>query len=183
MFLKMLQQTFFGLRIGKPPSVVEVPTEQLVDGALEMVFMLVGGISLLVVVIQGIRYALSAGDLKKTNSARDGLIYAGVGSAIAFTAWSLVHFTLNRVLRASSNEADISTISILLVDIAGLLVFVGAIITIVMILVGAFKLLTSDGAPEKAGSARSTIIHALIGLIVCIAAGPILMFILERLSS
>ena len=173
------------LQVGRPGEVPEVSSEQLIDGALEMVFLLVGGITLLVVVIQGMRYALSMGDPKKTESARNGIIYAGVGSTIAFTAWSLVHFMLNRVLRSSTvdtDNADMSAVTILLVDIAGLLVFIGAIIAIIVVLVGVMKLVTSDGDSKKAVSARSTIIYAIVGLVVCIAAGPLIYFFLERIG-
>lgn len=167
--------------ISKPEAVPEVPAEQLVDGVLELVFVFVGSIALLVLVIQGVRFALSAGDIKKANSARDGIIYSLVGSLICFTAWSLVHFTLNRVLRAETLEPRAESIAVLLGDIAGLLIFVGGVVSVIMVLVGATKIVLSSGNSEQANSGRNTIIYAIVGLLVCMIAGPLLHQLYQQL--
>lgn len=57
-------------------------------------------------------------------------------------------------------------------SLAGLAVFI-------MLLVGGFKYLTSGGDPKKAQSAKDTLSHAILGLVLIIAAWFILQFIEE----
>ena len=50
----------------------------------------IGAISLLVIVISGLRYITSSGDPQKASTAKDGIIYALVGIAVALTAEAIV---------------------------------------------------------------------------------------------
>ena len=168
------------LQVGKPADLPDVPAEQLVDGALELVFVLVGSIALLVVIIQGLRYALSSGDSQKTNEAKNGIIYALVGAVISFSAWSIVHFTIKQVMRFSQTNPDASTIAQLLNNIGGFIILITGIVCLIMVLVGSIKLVLSEGSSEKSNSARSSIIYAIIGLILCILAGPALKAIFSQ---
>jgi hypothetical protein len=56
--------------------------------------------------------------------------------------------------------------------VAGFLFWdVAAPLSTVMVLVGAFQLITSSGDPEKVSQGRKTIIYAAIGLVVALLAG------------
>lgn len=56
------------------------------------------------------------------------------------------------------------------------------IIAIAMVVYGGVQLMTSQGQPDKVGKARSTIINALIGLAISIAAASSVAFIAGRFS-
>ena len=163
-------------QVSKPPDLPEVPVEHLVDGVLELVFVLVGSISLLIVIIQGLRYTLSSGNSEKIDEARNGIIYALVGAVISFAAWSIVHFTLKQVMRFSQTNPDATTAIQLLSNIGGFIILITGIISLIMVLVGCTKLVFSEGSSERSNSARNTIISAVVGLLVCILAGPVLHF-------
>jgi hypothetical protein len=64
-----------------------------------IVFNIIGAMALLIIVIAGFRYILSAGDPQKTTKARNGVIYALVGLVIAIAANAIVTFVINRVGR------------------------------------------------------------------------------------
>ena len=168
--------------IPKPAELPDVPAETILGGTLNIVFAVLGSVSLIVMTIQGIRYALSSGDEKKTTEARNGIIYALVGLAIALSAWSIVNFTINKVIRDTSDQAQLSSITNLLGDIVGLMIFITGVISIIMVFVGAAKYTLSGGDTKKADSGRNTLIYALIGLVIAIAGGPILVFVLDRLG-
>lgn len=53
------------------------------------------------------------------------------------------------------------------------------IVAVIMILVGGFKYITSGGSQEKVGSAKNTIIYALIGLIIVALAQFIVHYVLN----
>jgi hypothetical protein len=64
-----------------------------------IVLNIVGAMTLLIIVVSGFRYIVSAGDPQKTAKARNGVIYALVGLVIAIAANAIVTFIINRVGR------------------------------------------------------------------------------------
>jgi hypothetical protein len=61
---------------------------------LDLVFGIVGALSILMITISGLRYVLSAGDPQKAARAREGLIYSLVGLLIALAAGAIVTFVI-----------------------------------------------------------------------------------------
>ncbi len=64
---------------------------------LEIVFNIIGGLALLIVVVSGLRYITSTGDPQKTSRAKDGVVYALIGLAVAVTAQAIVVFVGKRL--------------------------------------------------------------------------------------
>lgn len=68
----------------------ELPTSaagtNAIKAILEVIFGMIGALSLLIVVVSGLRYILSAGSPEKVSKAKNGIIYALVGLAIAISA-------------------------------------------------------------------------------------------------
>lgn len=155
--------------------------ETIADGVLNLVFIAIAGMSMIVLVIQGIRYSLSFGESEKTAKAKNGIIYALVGVVVSTAAWSILNFTLGKVIRATSHIEETSTVTNLLGDIVGFITFIGALISIIVIFIAAIKLNVAAGNAQEVKKARDMIIYALIGLVLTTAAGPILAFILGRL--
>ena len=158
------------------PAIPKVDEATIVEEVLGLVFIVLGSISLLILVIQGMKYALSLGNSEQVNRARNGIIYALVGLIIAMTAWSLVTFTLDSITGVDTTQHETGSVINLLTNISGYLVFITAIISIIVIIIGGFQLVFSEGNAEKAKNARSTIIYAVVGLLVAIIAGPVLKF-------
>lgn len=71
-----------------------------------------------------------------------------------------------------------STIQIILGIVFGI---IGAI-ALVMIVKSGFEYITSSGDPQKASTARSGIIYALIGLVVAISAQALVAFVVNRIN-
>ena len=176
-----LSTVLYQIVVSKPPAVPEASGETIVGGVLNLVFLALAAISSIVLVIQGIKYSLSSGEAEKVSSARSGIIYSLVGITVTVTSWSLVNFTLDRVIRATSHEIDESSIANLFTDIVGFIIFIGGIIAVIMIIVGAIRMTLSGGNADQAKSARNTIIYALIGAVISTLAGPLMIAILNRL--
>jgi hypothetical protein len=64
---------------------------------LNIVFGVVGGLSLLFVVIGGFRYIISSGDPQNTVRARNTIIYAVVGLVVTLIAAGIVNFVVGRL--------------------------------------------------------------------------------------
>lgn len=61
--------------------------------------------------------------------------------------------------------------------------WVVGVISVIMIIFGGFKYITSSGSSEKVGSAKNTIIYALVGLIIVALAQVIVHFVLHSVTS
>ena len=68
-----------------------------IETIVRVVLNLAGAIALLVIVISGLRYVLAGGDAGKTKKAKEGIVYAFVGLAIAIVAQGIVAFVVNRL--------------------------------------------------------------------------------------
>lgn len=65
----------------------------------------------------------------------------------------------------------------LLLGIFDIVLFIGGIVAVVFILYGGFQYLIGQGEPERTKNARSTIINALIGLVITISASAVVQLI------
>lgn len=62
-----------------------------------------------------------------------------------------------------------------------ILSFVGGVTAVIIVMVGGFNYVTSDGDPKKMASARGRITGAIVGLIIMAAAETIVVFVVSRL--
>jgi hypothetical protein len=58
---------------------------------------LIGAISIVMIIVGGLRYVLSAGDSKNTAAAKDTILYAVIGLVIALSAGAIIKFVLGGV--------------------------------------------------------------------------------------
>jgi ABC-type Fe3+ transport system permease subunit len=68
--------------------------------AVNILSLIVGIAAIIVIIVSGLRYITSGGDSAKVGAAKNTLIYALIGVAIAALAQFLVHFVLNRASSA-----------------------------------------------------------------------------------
>lgn len=74
-----------------------------------------------------------------------------------------------------ANEASIATILSIVFGIIGAL-------ALLMVVLSGLRYITSDGDPQKASTAKSGIIYALVGLAVAVLAQSIVVFVIRRLT-
>lgn len=72
---------------------------------------------------------------------------------------------------------SLNDIVALVIDILSRII---GIVAVIMIIVGGFKYITSGGDSGKVSSAKTTIIYALVGLLIVAFAQTIVWFILQR---
>ena len=68
----------------------------IIKTIVEVLLMAVGAISIIMIVIGGILFALSSGDAQKAAKARNTVLYAVVGLAVSLFASAIVNFVFNR---------------------------------------------------------------------------------------
>jgi len=84
-----------GVEPGKLPQ-TDADSATLSD-ILSIVFAIAGGLAFLIIVISGLRYILAGGDPQKAAKAKESIVYALVGLAIAISAQAIVAFVVRRV--------------------------------------------------------------------------------------
>ena len=67
-----------------------------VFNAINTVIFIIGALSVVMIVIGGLRYVLSGGDSAGLKSAKDTIMYALIGVAVAVFAYALVAFVISR---------------------------------------------------------------------------------------
>ena len=75
---------------------------------------------------------------------------------------------------ASGTPGDLSTI---LTTVTNILLFLMGAVSVIMIIIGGFRYVTSQGDQTQMQSAKNTILYAVIGVVVSIAAYAIVSFV------
>lgn len=69
---------------------------KLIRDIIRTLLFIVGVISVIMIVVGGIRYAVSGGDASQTKAAKDTVLYAVVGLVVALLAYAIVNFVIDR---------------------------------------------------------------------------------------
>lgn len=78
---------------------------------------------------------------------------------------------------------NVSSIQELLKNIASYIYGISLAVAVIMILYGAFQILTSAGDPKKATDGKNTIIYTIVGLAIVILATGIVSLVIEILGA
>lgn len=68
---------------------------------------------------------------------------------------------------------------LVLLGIIDILIRVGIIVAVVFFIIGAFKMVVSQGSPDGVNSARSTMTNAIIGLILLVISTWVISFVVN----
>lgn len=82
-----------------------------------------------------------------------------------------------------SSGVDESSITKIGHDVVNIFSIVVGVISVIMIIVGGFRYITSGGSSEKVGGAKNTIIYAIIGLVIVAIAQVIVHFVLNQTNN
>lgn len=75
-----------------------------------------------------------------------------------------------------------SSVNTIIAAVVNILSSVVGVLAVIMIIIGGSKFITSGGDSNKVSNARSTILYAIIGLVVAVFAQLIVYFVLNKLK-
>lgn len=64
---------------------------------LSIIFGVIGAVTVLIIIIQGIRFILSNGEPQKAADARRGILYAAIGLGVVVSAEIIVNFVIGKL--------------------------------------------------------------------------------------
>lgn len=83
----------------------------IIKAAVSILSYVIGAVAIVMVIIAGLKYSVSAGDSGRISSAKNTLVYALIGLAVAALAQILVHFVFDASVKASNGKAAYSPTS------------------------------------------------------------------------
>lgn len=86
-----------GVNNVRPDDVSSLSVEEIIQNIINALLFIVGIASVIMLIIGGIRYVVSAGDQNAVTGAKNTILYAIVGIIISFLAFALVNFVINRL--------------------------------------------------------------------------------------
>lgn len=69
-------------------------TQGVFSTITDVLLFIIGSISVIMIIIGGIRYVISGGDASKVTAAKNTILYAIVGIIVALLAYAIVNFVL-----------------------------------------------------------------------------------------
>jgi hypothetical protein len=79
--------------------------QQIVRNVVNVLLWVVGIASVIMLIVGGIRYVVSAGDQNAVQGAKNTILYAIVGLVVAFLAFALINFVIEGLLGNGSSSA------------------------------------------------------------------------------
>ena len=72
----------------------DTPLTEVIQSVINTLLFVIGIISVIMLIIGGIRYVISGGNQSQVEGARNTILYAIVGLVVAFVAWGAVNFVI-----------------------------------------------------------------------------------------
>ncbi len=169
----------------------ETAATDLVKRIIDVFLYAIGALSVIMIIHSGLKYINSRGDPEAVKSAKNTLMYAVVGLIVAILAFTIVNFVIKEFggsgnadqvqdgVNAIGGEGATALPNVIKTVVDMLLFFIGAL-SIVMIIYGGFKYITSGGEASAVTSAKNTLMYAVIGLVVAILAYAIVGFVVNN---
>jgi hypothetical protein len=66
-------------------------------GVSDLLVFLIGAVSVIMIIIGGLRYVISNGDQKSIESAKNTILYAVIGIVVAISSYAIVHFVTSHI--------------------------------------------------------------------------------------
>lgn len=114
-----------------------------------------------------------------------------VGGSLAYATSSSLSDLCSGITGSSTGSSTTScgssstssTLGTLAHTIVTTFTYIVGVISVIMLIVAAFKYVTSGGESSKVSSAKNTLIYALVGIVVVIAAQVIVSFVANTTST
>lgn len=70
--------------------------KNVIWNAVQILLIIVGGASVIMIIVGGIRYAISTGDASAIGAAKKTILYSIIGLIVAISAWAIVGFIIDK---------------------------------------------------------------------------------------
>ncbi len=110
-------------------------------------------------------------------------IYAGVGTSTLYATRVLAQENAEKGAEEISGGLSQDALTASISNIVNILIFVIGMVAVIMLIVGGFRYVFSQGNEKAVQGAKDTILYSIIGIIVAVLAFAIVNFVLGGLIS
>lgn len=154
-------------------NIATIATNILTDLSVIAAYLVLG-----YVIYGGYLYMFSSGDPGKAATGKKTLTQAFIGLAIVLSAYTI--FSAIRIALVGNQAFDFENGTeggVMVTNLIQWVVGIGGAVAAIFIVVGAFGYITANGDPNKLQKAKTTILYALIGLIIVALAEVLTAFV------
>lgn len=147
----------------------------------QFMFKLAAGLALVYILIGAVKLGSSGGDSQKVAEGKKTISYAVVGLIIAVSAYIIIAFVQKKAAEVAGSGDPFFGGGGIITGLVDTISWVVGVVSVIMVVAGGLKFVTSGGNQQSVQSAKSTVIYALIGLVVAILAKTLVTFVLSKL--
>ena len=154
-------------------NVITIATNVLTDLTIIAAYLVIG-----YVIYGGYLYMLSSGDATKAANGKKTLLHAFTGLAIVMSA-SIILGAIRIALIGNNSLYDTQNIdtSAMVTNLIQWVIGISGVVAAIFLIIGGISYITSAGDSNKLQKAKSTIMYALIGLVIVALAEVITAFV------
>lgn len=152
-----------------------------VQSAISFMLQLAGALSLVYIIIGAVRFSTSAGDPQAVATARRTIIFSVIGLVVSVLGLTITAYVQNIAGRVANPNNPFFGANGIFTVLVEQLSFIVGVASVIAIIIGGIRYITSAGQPQSAEAARNTIVYAVVGIVVAVAAQVIVRFVLERI--
>lgn len=78
-------------------SSVNADPADIIQTVVNILLFIIGAISVIMIILGGIRYTISQGDSSKITTAKNTILYAVVGLGVAIFAYAIINFVISKL--------------------------------------------------------------------------------------
>lgn len=164
---------------------VQIPRVSLsnssAQNAIEFMLQLAGVLSLIFVLVGAVKFSTSGGNPEGVSSARKTIIYALVGLVLSVSAFTIASIVGEEARGVAGSANPFFGAGGIVTVVVEWLSFVVGVASVIGIIYGAMRYITSAGQPQSAEAGRNAIVYSIIGIVVAVSAQFIVTFVLEKL--
>jgi prepilin signal peptidase PulO-like enzyme (type II secretory pathway) len=154
-------------------------SQSTVQTGIDFILQLAGALAVIFIIIGAVKFSTSGGDPQKVASARQTVIYAIIGLIVAVSAFTIASI-VGEEASAVSGDPFFGSNGII-TSVFNWLGWVVGVASVIGIIYGGLRYITSAGNPQSAQAGRNAVIYSIVGLIVALTAGALVSFVLEKL--
>jgi type IV secretory pathway VirB2 component (pilin) len=151
------------------PPIVPRTLEELLLNILDYLKKLAGVIAVIFIVIGGIMYMLSSGNVQRTERAKKTVTYAIVGLVIVVAAPVFLKEILS-ITGSNISGSEGPTLHQIALNILNFLLSIAGLLSIISTLIGAIWILTAYGNVERIELGKKTVAYSIIGTAIAISS-------------
>ena len=157
----------------------------IVLNVIEILLRIVGYLAVFFIIYGGFLFITSSGSPDKAAKGQKTILAAIIGLAITLAAVSIKSFLWTLAVSGSTDPTTglpMETADDVILTALNSVYYILGIVAVVVIIISGISYATSAGDPGKAAKAKNTILYAVIGLVLAIAAFAITAFVDNSLT-